>query len=120
MSGPEVIDRLERERRVKKAIEESNILRQQKRFHQGIDVLHEALKFKLNEDQIYYSLGNIYCDFGDLEQAETAYQRAIEINKDHVNAHHNLSVVYKRKGRISKFVKMIKKKAKLSVETAFK
>ena len=120
MSGSADLNMLEKEKRVEKAIEEANRLRQKKRFQQGIDVLHAALQYNTKEDQIYYRLGNIHWDSGDLDQAEVAYKRAIEINKNHVNAHHNLSVVYKRKGKISEFVKIIKKKATLPIEKVFK
>ena len=106
----------EKNEKVQQAIELSNRLRKQRRFHKGIDVLNEALRYQVKVDQIYYRLGNLYYDFGDLDQAEAAYERAIEINKNHVNAHHNLSVVYKQKGKISQFVKMIRKKARLSIE----
>ena len=120
MSDSADLNMLEKEKRVEKAIEEANRLRQKKRFQQGIDVLRAALEYRIKEDQIYYRLGNIHWDSGDLDQAEMAYKRAIEINKDHVNAHHNLSVVYKKKGKISEFVKIVKKKAKLPIEKVFK
>lgn len=105
---------------VERAIEEAKIHRKRKRFQKGIDLLVDALRYQVKEDEIYYRLGNIYYDAGDLDRAETAYQRAIDKNKAHVNAHHNLSVVYKRKGRMSEFVEMKKKATKLAIKTRVK
>lgn len=104
----------EKRERVEKAIEEAKIHRKKKRFQKGIDLLVDTLRYRICEDQIYYRLGNIYYDGGDLDRAEYAYRRAIEKNREHVNAHHNLSVVYKKKGQISEFVKMKKKATKLA------
>lgn len=102
---------------VEKAFEEAKIHRKEKRFQKGIDLLNDALRYQVKEDEVYYRLGNIYYDAGDLDRAEYAYQRAIAENKEHVDAHHNLSVVYKRKGRIWEFVKMRKKATKLAIKT---
>ena len=105
---------------VEKALEEAKIHRKKKRFQKGIDLLVDALRYQVKEDEIYYRLGNIYYDAGDLDQAESAYQSAIEKNKDHAYAHHNLSVVYKRKGKTWEFVKMKKKATKLAIKTRVK
>ncbi len=110
----------EKREEVQKALELASIYRKQKRFQKGIDLLLGALQYRLEEDQIYYRLGNIYYDAGDLDRAEYAYQRAIEKNREHANAHHNLSVVYKRKGRIWEFVKMKKKAARLAIKKLIK
>jgi len=110
----------EKKEEVEKAMEEAKIHRKRKRFQKGIDLLVDTLRYQVKEDEIYYRLGNIYYDAGDLDRAEYAYQRAIEKNKEHLNAQHNLSVVYKRKGRIWKFVKMKKKAARLAIKTRVK
>jgi tetratricopeptide (TPR) repeat protein len=110
----------EKKQEVGKALEQASIHRKEKRFQKGRDLLLDALRYQTEEDQIYYQLGNIYYDAGALDQAEDAYQQAIEKNKEHANAHHNLSVVYKRKGRIWEFVKMKKKATKLAMKTRVK
>lgn len=107
----------EKKGEVEKALEQADIYRKEKRFQKGIDLLLDALRYQVEEDQIYYRLGNIYYNAGDLDRAEYAYQRAIEKNKKHVNAYHNLGVVYKRKGRIWEFVKMKKKATILAIKT---
>ena len=119
MGDSEELSVQQKAKRVKKAIEVSNIHREQKQFHKGIAILREALQYQTQVDQVYYRLGNIYYDSGDLDQAEAAYKRAIEINAEHVSAHHNLSVVYKRKGTLFKFVEMIKKSKRLSIKKPF-
>ena len=110
----------EKKAEVEKIIGEAKIHRGKKRFQKGRDLLLDALRYQVQEDQVYYQLGNIHYDAGDLDQAENAYQRAIEKNKEHANAHHNLSIVYKRKGRIWEFVKMKKKATRLAIKTRVK
>jgi tetratricopeptide (TPR) repeat protein len=110
----------EKKEEVGKALKQASIHRKEKRFQKGIDLLLDVLRYQVKEDQIYYQLGNIYYDAGDLDQAEVVYQRAIEKNKEHANAHHNLGVVHKRKGRIWDFVKMKKKATRLAIKTRVK
>lgn len=119
MGESEKLSAEQRLERVKKAIEESNSLRLHKRFREGVETLREALQYQMQTDQIYYWLGNIYYDAEDLDRAETAYKQAIEINKQHANAYHNLSVVYKRKGNRFKFVEMLKKSKKIAILKPF-
>lgn len=75
----------------------------------------EALKYKTKRAQIYFRLGNIYFDAGDLSRAEYAYKRAIEEDPRHAAAHHNLGVVYRRQGKIGLSVKMLKKARRLEL-----
>lgn len=106
----------ERHKRVEKAIEKAIQYRKKEDFQEGIDLLVDSLKYGVNKDQVYYRLGNIYYDGGDLDRAEYAYRRAVEENKMHVNAHHNLSVVYKKQGKIAEFVKLKKKTTRLAAK----
>gem|GEM_PF-3398124 len=103
----------EAERRVRQALEAAERARRQRRFSQGIELLIDALRYEVQEDAVYYRLGNLYFDAGDLTRAEYAYRRAIETNPQHVNAHHNLSVVYKKTGRIDESVRMRKRAMRL-------
>ncbi len=114
--APGNLTKEERYERVKKAIEKAIEYRKRGKFQEGIDLLVDVLKYRVKEDQIYYRLGNIYYDAGDLDRAEYAYRRAIEKNKMHVNAHHNLSVVYKKQGRIAEFVQCKKKATRLTAK----
>jgi len=101
-------------REVERALEEAERLRRERRYQEGIDLLVEALKFGIEKARIYFRLGNIYFDAGDLDRAEYAYLRAIEHDPEHVSAHHNLSVVYRRQGRIGEYVKLRKRALKLA------
>lgn len=101
-------------REVERALEEAERLRRERRYQEGIDLLVEALKFGLEKAKIYFRLGNLYFDAGDLERAEYAYKRAIEHDPEHVSAHHNLSVVYRRQGRIGEYIKLRKRALKLA------
>jgi len=101
--------------RVREALEKAEWARRARRFDEGIERLIDALKYKVDADQIYYRLGNLYFDAGDLGRAEYAYRRAIEFNPRHVNAHHNLAVVYKKTGRVEESVRMQKKAVRIQV-----
>ena len=97
------------------ALQRSEGFRRDKQHEKGIALLIEALKYGIRKDDIYYRLGNLYIDGGDLSRAEYAYGRAIEVNPKHVNATHNLAVVYKRQKKISEYVKTYKKSQKLAM-----
>lgn len=103
----------ERKAKVKATIQEAKQLREKGDYDQGIDQLVEVLQLDVLKDRIYYRLGNLYFDAGDLDRAEYAYKRAIDENDQHVNAQHNLAVVYRKQGKIGKSVKQKKKAHKI-------
>ncbi|HHY97365.1 MAG TPA: tetratricopeptide repeat protein [Firmicutes bacterium] len=92
--------------RVKQALAEAENLRQQGRCQEGLDLLSDVLAFGIMRADIHYRMGNLYFDLGDLDSAERAYRKAIECNPEHVNAHHNLAVVCKRKGKLDEAVRL--------------
>ena len=94
---------------VEEALERAEELRRARSHDEGIHLLVDALQYGLDKARIYYCLGNLYIDAGDLGRAEYAYKRVLEIDPDHVNATHNLAIVYKRQKKISLFVKTYKK-----------
>ncbi|MBT9166437.1 MAG: hypothetical protein DDT25_01122 [Chloroflexi bacterium] len=63
---------------------------------------------------IYYRLGNLYIDGGDLNWAEYAYKRAIEVDPHHANAMHNLALVYKQQRKISLYMKTYKESQRMA------
>ena len=105
----------EQEQIVADALARAEEYRKRKEFKEGIHLLVEALRYGINKAMIYYRLGNIYIDAGDLSRAEYAYKRALEIDPHHVNAMHNLAVVYKRQGKISLYVKTYKKSQRMEI-----
>ena len=94
---------------IERALARAEELRRVKRFDEGIAVLNEALRYGVDQAQIYYRLGNIYYDAGKYEQAEYAYRQAITHDPLHINAHYNLGVVYRRMGRMAESIQMRKK-----------
>lgn len=90
-------------------------LRKAKRHKEAIDLLVELLRYGEEKATIYFRLGNVYFDAGDLRRAEYAYQRAIQEDPRHASAHHNLGVVYRKQGRIAESVKMLKKARRLEM-----
>ena len=53
-----------------------------------------------NEAETDYNPGNKYASQGKLEDAVTAYKRAIQIDPNYALAHHNLGLVYHDQGKL--------------------
>ncbi len=99
---------------VRAAIERADELRQEKRLQEGVDVLIDSLKAGIEVAEIHYRLGNIRVDEGSLDAAEACYKNALAADPHHENAMHNLAVVYKRQGRIGRFVRTYKRSRRLA------
>lgn len=106
----------ERRARVAEALRLGEELRRAKEYDKGIDLLVEALQYGVEKAKIYFRLGNIYFDAGKLEHAEYAYRRAIDIDPTHVNAHHNLSVVLRKQGKLSDAIRMKRQAERLAMQ----
>lgn len=115
MSTQEPKAREEQEAFVKEALERAEELRKKKQYKEGISLLVEALQYGINKAMIYYRLGNIYIDGGDLARAEYAYKRALDVDPHHTNAMHNLAIVYKRQKKISLYVKTYRKSQRMAL-----
>ncbi len=98
-----------------RAIEQAERLRRSRRYREGIDLLVEALKYGLEKPLVYFRLGNIYFDSGDLSRAEYAYKRAIDEDPHYASAHHNLGVVYRKQGQVGQSVRYLKKARRLEL-----
>lgn len=94
--------------------DEAETLRKQKKFTEARDLLIDALRRNEQTAQVYFRLGNVYHDQGDFERAEYTYRRAIDHDAHHINAHHNLSVIYRKQGRITESIKQRKKANKIA------
>ncbi|MCX8102957.1 MAG: tetratricopeptide repeat protein [Candidatus Bipolaricaulota bacterium] len=106
----------ERRARVAEALKLGEELRKAKEYDKGIDVLVEALQYGVEKAKIYFRLGNIYFDANKLEHAEYAYRRAIDLDPTHVNAHHNLSVVLRKQGKLSDAIRMKRHAERLALQ----
>jgi tetratricopeptide (TPR) repeat protein len=100
---------------VRDALERAEELRKKKEYGAAISLLVEALRYGLDKAKIYYRLGNVYADGEDLARAEYAYNRVLEIEPKHVNAMHNLAVIYRRQKKMSLYVKTYKKSQRLAI-----
>ncbi len=106
----------ERRARVEAALKLGEELRQAKEYDKGIDILIEALQYGVEKAKIYFRLGNIYFDASKLDHAEYAYRRAIDLDPTHVNAHHNLSVVLRKQGRLSESLRLRRQAERLALQ----
>jgi tetratricopeptide (TPR) repeat protein len=115
MSTPQRLTHEEQAAFVREAIEKADGLRREKQHKEAISLLVEALQYGIDKANLYYRLGNVYIDGSDLARAEYAYKRALEVDPKHVNAMHNLAVVYKRQKKISLYVKTYKKSQRMAL-----
>jgi tetratricopeptide (TPR) repeat protein len=115
LPDPGKLTEAEREELCARALARAEELRRAGRYQEGIDLLVDVLRYGVEKAQVYFRLGNLYFDSGDLSRAEYAYKRAIEEDPKHASAHHNLGVVYRRQGKIAQSVKMLKKAKKLEI-----
>jgi len=99
---------------VREALEQANALREVRDFECAIHVLVQALSHGIETARIYCGLGNVYVDSDDLERAENAYKRALDVEPNFANAMHNLAVIYRRQNRYSLYVRTYKKAQRLS------
>lgn len=101
-----------------RALEQAESLRRRGAYAQAIELLGDILRRGESSAVVYYRLGNICVDAGDLQNAERAYEKALEKNPSFTNALHNLAVVYRRQGRISLYVRTIKRSQRMQVGLA--
>jgi tetratricopeptide (TPR) repeat protein len=109
LPDPNALSGVARADLVRRALAQAEELRSAGRHDEGIALLLDALRVGELKAQVLFRLGNLYFDRGDLMRAEHAYRRATEEDPQHAAAHHNLGVVYRRQGKISQSVKLLKK-----------
>ncbi len=103
-----------RHEEIRRALERAEELRKEGKPDEGITLLSDALRYGIDQAQIFYKLGNLYFDAKKLEHAEYSYRRAIDHDETHINAHYNLGVVLKKLGRVDESMKLRKKANKLA------
>lgn len=113
-TAPSELSPDQRHSQVAATLERSEQLRRKGHYDQAISLLLDALQHGVDKTQIYYRLGNIYYDAGKLEHAEYVYRKVITLDPLHINAHHNLGVVYRRQKRIAESIKMRRRANKLA------
>jgi len=97
------------------ALDRAEALRQAGAYDEGIRLLNDALAREVDHAAIYFRLGNLYIDQGDLDRAERAYRRVLELDPNHSRAKNNLAVVYKRQGKIHLFVRTYKEAQRMAL-----
>jgi tetratricopeptide (TPR) repeat protein len=98
---------------VERALADAETLRKQGAYDQAAALLAQALRHGVREEMVYYRLGNVLVDAGNLEKAEMAYQKALAVDPQFANAVHNLAVVYRRQRRMSLYVKTYKQSQRM-------
>ena len=85
-------------------------------FLNDLEEAHISFTKALEHDPRHYraltNKGNLSLEENDVDEAIKAYEAALRLNEDFANAHHNLGVAYRRKGKIDKSVRSIRRAQK--------
>ena len=69
----------------------------------------EALALDPENYRALTNLGNMALEQNRIDEAIESYEKALKLNGDFGNAHHNLGIAYRRKGQVGKSVHSLKK-----------
>jgi tetratricopeptide (TPR) repeat protein len=76
------------------------LLAKQGNTNEAIELLNSAVRAHGSEPKVslaYFNLGTVYLQKGDLDSAEAAYQRALELNPDLTSARQHLESLEARR-----------------------
>lgn len=74
-------------------IELSDMLCQEERYKEALNLVNESLKYNPNNYDIYYSLGMIYTLLNDFSNAKIAYEKAATINSIQHNTDYDIAMI---------------------------
>ena len=74
-------------------------LAQEKRMHEAIQQLHEALRLKPEYAEAHYNLGNVLALSGSMDEAIEQFREAVRLKPDYVRAQRNLGNALADSGR---------------------
>src|SRR5690606_16413702 len=78
----------------------ANILIQQERFEDAIEMLQNALDILEEKDDMYYGLGLAYQEWGKMDIAIEFFRKAIEENQQHEEALYDLAFCLDYTGKL--------------------
>ncbi len=84
----------------------ANCLHHIGRYEDAVKLYSRALEKKQDEPEIYNDLGAVYLTLDRLEEAQQAFETAVEM--DYSVAKYNLALVYSRQGKAARAVEMWK------------
>lgn len=82
-------------------------------FSGDIPAAQQDFREAVEKDPRHYraltNLGNAALEAGEVEKAIGYYERALSVNEDFANAHHNLGVAYRRQGKVGRSVRQLRR-----------
>lgn len=75
-------------------IEELNIYLEDKEYDRALDNLTLAADLDPTNEVLWFSLGSVHDNLGNVEEAQAAYLRAIELKPDYFDANYNVGAMY--------------------------
>lgn len=74
----------------------------QKKYRYAVQALNNAMVVKPNITSIHSLLGKVYALMGEHENAINAYQKAVQLAPDSINARYGLACAYQREGNLTR------------------
>ena len=78
-------------------------------FERARESFEEALELDPRHYRALTNLGNSWLEADETDEAIDCYLRALKLNEEFANAHHNLGVAYRRKGQVGKSVRELRR-----------
>jgi len=73
----------------------------QKKYKYAVQALNNALLMKPGITSVHNLLGKVYSNMGENQKAIDAYQKAVQLTPDNINAHYGLACAYQQKGDLT-------------------
>ncbi len=77
------------------------VFMRQKRYKYAIQALNNALIVKPAIPSVHNLLGKVYSIMGENQKAINAYQTAVQLTPNNINAHYGLACAYQREGDLT-------------------
>lgn len=89
-----------------------------KEYDNAILYLQKAIELNPQSSGVYYNMGLVYSDKGNIDKAIQLYEKAIEQNPQDYRAYINLGLVYSQKGNLDKAIQLYEKAIELNPQNS--
>ncbi len=91
---------------------------QSEQYDIAVSLITQAIQIDSTKPLFFTNLGNVFQKQGELEKSTQAYQKAIQIQPDYVDAHYNLGNVFQKQGELEKSTQAYQKAIQIQPDYA--